>query len=61
MHSTDHSISKHHGTVALSLLCVLQAYDELTAKLRELDALNGISGLLGWDELVRSSSSSSTV
>ncbi len=30
-----------------------QAYDELTKKLRELDALNGISGLLGWDELVR--------
>jgi Zn-dependent M32 family carboxypeptidase len=38
--------------------CCLQAYDELTAKLRELDALNGISGLLGWDELVSSSSSS---
>jgi hypothetical protein len=33
-------------------LC-LQAYDALTKKLRELDALNGISGLLGWDELVR--------
>lgn len=29
-----------------------QAYEELTKKLRELDALNGISGLLGWDELV---------
>lgn len=31
---------------------VLQAYDALVKKLRELDALNGISGLLGWDELV---------
>lgn len=31
-----------------------QAYDELAKKLRELDALNGISGLLGWDELVGS-------
>eukprot|EP00878_Enallax_costatus_P001574 GHUV01001725.1.p1 GENE.GHUV01001725.1~~GHUV01001725.1.p1 ORF type:complete len:544 (+),score=156.71 GHUV01001725.1:74-1705(+) len=29
-----------------------KAYDDLAAKLRELDALNGISGLLGWDELV---------
>jgi hypothetical protein len=36
----------------LLLYRLLQAYDELTAKLRELDALNGISGLLGWDELV---------
>jgi Zn-dependent M32 family carboxypeptidase len=42
-------------------LCVLQAYDELAAKLRELDALNGISGLLGWDELVGTSSSSSSL
>jgi hypothetical protein len=34
--------------------CLLpQAYDELVKKLRELDALNGISGLLGWDEMVR--------
>jgi hypothetical protein len=41
-----------------AVLHLLQAYDELTAKLRELDALNGISGLLGWDELVSSSSSS---
>jgi hypothetical protein len=30
-----------------------QAYEQLVSKLRELDALNGISGLLGWDELVR--------
>lgn len=30
----------------------LQAYDELVGKLRELDALNGISGLLSWDETV---------
>jgi carboxypeptidase Taq len=28
------------------------AYDGLAKKLRELDALNGISGLLGWDEMV---------
>jgi hypothetical protein len=34
------------------VLCCAQAYEELTKKLRELDALNGISGLLGWDELV---------
>eukprot|EP00775_Hariotina_reticulata_P006119 gene6119-6358_t len=30
----------------------VQAYDDLCAKLRELDALSGINGLLGWDELV---------
>lgn len=29
-----------------------KAYTDLAAKLRELDALNGINGLLGWDELV---------
>lgn len=29
-----------------------QAYDQLCSKLRELNALEGISGLLGWDEMV---------
>eukprot|EP00879_Flechtneria_rotunda_P004762 GHRR01005032.1.p1 GENE.GHRR01005032.1~~GHRR01005032.1.p1 ORF type:complete len:544 (+),score=181.25 GHRR01005032.1:157-1788(+) len=31
---------------------VTKAYDELVKKLKELDALNGINGLLSWDELV---------
>ncbi|KAF8071085.1 thermostable carboxypeptidase 1 [Scenedesmus sp. PABB004] len=31
---------------------VTAAYGELVSKLRELDALSGINGLLGWDELV---------
>ena len=30
-----------------------QAYEKLCSKLKELSALNGISGLLGWDEMVR--------
>ncbi|KIY91519.1 hypothetical protein MNEG_16445 [Monoraphidium neglectum] len=29
-----------------------QAYEKLCGKLRELNALEGISGLLGWDEMV---------
>ncbi len=29
-----------------------QAYDALCDRLKELSALNGISGLLGWDEMV---------
>ncbi len=28
-----------------------QAYDKLCGKLKELSALQGISGLLGWDEM----------
>lgn len=35
------------------LLCVSQTYDALTKKLKEVSALGGISGLLGWDEMVR--------
>ena len=48
------SSTAHCWTRAESGACVtlLQAYDDLAAKLRELDALNGINGLLGWDELV---------
>jgi len=34
------------------MLSNLQAYDDLCAKLRELDALSGINGLLSWDEFV---------
>lgn len=37
---------------AVAEVSTSKAYEELTGKLRELDALNGISGLLGWDELV---------
>ena len=29
-----------------------QEFDELVAKLKEVQALSGISGLLGWDEMV---------
>lgn len=29
-----------------------QAYEELSGLLKEMTALNGISGLLGWDEMV---------
>jgi hypothetical protein len=40
-------------TISVCACLLPQAYDELVKKLRELDALNGISGLLGWDEMVR--------
>lgn len=31
---------------------MLQAYEALCGKLKELSSLGGISGLLGWDEMV---------
>lgn len=31
----------------------MQDYADLCSQLKEISALGGISGLLGWDELVR--------
>jgi hypothetical protein len=55
-----HALHKNTLILQLTTACVsvchvlsnLQAYDDLCAKLRELDALSGINGLLSWDELV---------
>lgn len=40
------------AAVAEAPTATQQAYNELCGKLRELNALEGISGLLGWDEMV---------
>jgi hypothetical protein len=33
--------------------CAKQEYEKVCEKLKELNSLEGISGLLGWDEMVR--------
>jgi hypothetical protein len=40
------------STRMMATTTVAEAYNDTTKKLREINALEGISGLLGWDEMV---------
>ena len=40
------------SSASCSSMTTIESYNEVTKRLREINALEGISGLLGWDEMV---------